>query len=291
MPRPIESRRAWLALYNAISVIKVVHADLNAARIITEFSSRRSLLCVLGGPSSSMVHITPGYTMPRLGSGEPACPGVISVALILFVSNLSSKIDANLSMRQPLDSKGLPCVNGVSIGFYVRGYIVFPYPFISGMVNRSVSFSPFSSTWGVILKVPRLLYSSRTRYKEVVESQPPTWKGYVDWRNRPALRGKHGGMFAASFVLGVEVLENLAFLANASNLVRYLTAYMHFPLAKSANAVTNFMGTAFFLALLGGFLSDAFFTTYHIYLISALVEFLVANFLAFTISRQHLKWQ
>nr|GMD29672.1 protein NRT1/ PTR FAMILY 4.6-like [Ipomoea batatas] len=110
--------------------------------------------------------------------------------------------------------------------------------------------------------------------QEVVESQPLTWKGYVDWRNRPALQGKHGGMFAASFVLGVEVLENLAFLANASNLVRYLTAYMHFPLAKSANAVTNFMGTAFFLALLGGFLSDAFFTTYHIYLISALVEFL-----------------
>lgn len=28
------------------------------------------------------------------------------------------------------------------------------------------------------------------------------WNGYVDWRNRPALRGRHGGMLAASFVLG-----------------------------------------------------------------------------------------
>jgi len=45
--------------------------------------------------------------------------------------------------------------------------------------------------------------------------------------------------------------------------------------SKSANNVTNFMGTAFLLALLGGFLSDAFFTTYHIYLISAVIEFLV----------------
>ncbi|XP_077240399.1 nitrate transporter 1:2 isoform X2 [Tasmannia lanceolata] len=100
------------------------------------------------------------------------------------------------------------------------------------------------------------------------------WVGYVDWRSRPALRGRHGGMLAASFVLVVEILENLAFLANASNLVLYLLDYMHLSPERSANAVTNFMGTAFLLALLGGFLSDAFFTTYHIYLISAVIEFL-----------------
>ncbi|CDP14862.1 unnamed protein product [Coffea canephora] len=100
------------------------------------------------------------------------------------------------------------------------------------------------------------------------------WEGYVDWRNRPALRGQHGGMVAASFVLVVEILENLAYLANASNLVLYLSKYMHYSPSKSANMVTNFMGTAFLLALLGGFLSDAFFTTYCIYLISATIEFL-----------------
>ncbi|XP_027348152.1 protein NRT1/ PTR FAMILY 4.6-like [Abrus precatorius] len=81
-------------------------------------------------------------------------------------------------------------------------------------------------------------------------------------------------MLAASFVLVVEILENLAYLANASNLVLYLRQYMHMSPSKSANNVTNFMGTAFLLALLGGFLSDAFFTTYHIYLISAVIEFL-----------------
>ncbi|XP_057810890.1 protein NRT1/ PTR FAMILY 4.6-like [Salvia miltiorrhiza] len=101
-----------------------------------------------------------------------------------------------------------------------------------------------------------------------------TWHGYVDWRGKPAAKHRHGGMLAASFVLVVEVLENLAFLANASNLVLYLAEYMHFTPSGSANAVTNFMGTAFLLALLGGFLSDAFFTTYQIYLISAVIEFL-----------------
>ncbi|KAL2465310.1 Protein NRT1/PTR FAMILY 4.6 [Abeliophyllum distichum] len=99
------------------------------------------------------------------------------------------------------------------------------------------------------------------------------WEGYRDWRNRPALKGRHGGMLAASFVLVVEVLENLAYLANASNLVLYLSNFMHFSPSRSATMVTNFMGTAFLLALLGGFLSDAYFTTYCIYLISATTEF------------------
>ncbi|MED6110224.1 hypothetical protein PIB30_041028 [Stylosanthes scabra] len=109
---------------------------------------------------------------------------------------------------------------------------------------------------------------------ELEEQQSNRWEGYVDWRNRPALRTRHGGMLAASFVLVVEIMENLAYLANASNLVLYLREYMHMSPSKSANNVTNFMGTAFLLALLGGFLSDAFFTTYHIYIISALIELL-----------------
>ncbi|KAL7110228.1 hypothetical protein ACP275_05G011600 [Erythranthe tilingii] len=109
---------------------------------------------------------------------------------------------------------------------------------------------------------------------EMEKQLSSTWEGYVDWRGKPSLRAKHGGMLAASFVLVVEIFENLAYLANASNLVLYLTEYMHFTPSESANAVTNFMGTAFLLALLGGFLSDAFFTTYQIYLISAVIQFL-----------------
>uniref|UniRef100_A0A0A0KE15 Nitrate transporter n=1 Tax=Cucumis sativus TaxID=3659 RepID=A0A0A0KE15_CUCSA len=107
------------------------------------------------------------------------------------------------------------------------------------------------------------------------ESDGSIWEGYVDWRKRPAAKGRHGGMIAAGFVLGVEVLENLAFLANASNLVMYLRKYMGFSPAKSANHVTTFMGTAFLLALLGGFLSDAIFTTYYVFIFSSFIEFLV----------------
>ncbi|CAI8610009.1 unnamed protein product [Vicia faba] len=106
------------------------------------------------------------------------------------------------------------------------------------------------------------------------EARVQVWEGYADWRNRPAIKGHHGGMLAASFVLAVEVLENLAYLANASNLVLYLSKFMHFSPSTSANIVTNFMGTAFLLAILGGFLADAFFTTYSIYLISAAIEFM-----------------
>ncbi|RDY11910.1 Protein NRT1/ PTR FAMILY 4.6, partial [Mucuna pruriens] len=106
------------------------------------------------------------------------------------------------------------------------------------------------------------------------EAQVHVWEGYVGWRNRPAIKGHHGGMLAASFVLAAEVLENLAFLANASNLVLYISKFMHFSPSTSANIVTDFMGTAFLLAILGGFLADAFITTYSIFLISAAIEFM-----------------
>ncbi|KAL0364085.1 UNVERIFIED_CONTAM: protein NRT1/ PTR FAMILY 4.6 [Sesamum angustifolium] len=88
---------------------------------------------------------------------------------------------------------------------------------------------------------------------------------------KPALRSTHGGFTPSLFVLVVEALENLA---NATNLVLYLTHYMHFSPSQSANAVTNFMATAFLLALLGAFFSDALLTTYHIYLISAAIQLL-----------------
>lgn len=82
-----------------------------------------------------------------------------------------------------------------------------------------------------------------------------------------------------SFYTAVEVLENLAYIASASNLVLYLSKFMHFSPSTSANIVTNFMGTAFLLAILGGFLADAFFTTYSIYLISAAIEFMVSVYI------------
>ncbi|KAL9325402.1 hypothetical protein ACSQ67_006047 [Phaseolus vulgaris] len=99
---------------------------------------------------------------------------------------------------------------------------------------------------------------------ELEQNQITRWEGYVNWRNKPALRGRHGGMLAASFVL-----------ANATNMVLYMIQYMHMSPSTSANTVTNFIGTAFLLALLGGFLSDAFLTTYQTFLISSVLELLL----------------
>ncbi|KAF7135641.1 hypothetical protein RHSIM_Rhsim08G0160000 [Rhododendron simsii] len=121
--------------------------------------------------------------------------------------------------------------------------------------------------------LPRFQIKSPVNRGLAEAHQLNTWEGYVDWKKRPALKGRHGGVLAASFVLVVEVLENLAYLANASNLVLYMSKFMQFSPSSSANMVTNFMGTAFLLALLGGFLADTFFTTYCIFLISATIEF------------------
>lgn len=97
---------------------------------------------------------------------------------------------------------------------------------------------------------------------EIERGEVRKLEGYVDWKKRSVDKSRQGGLLAAVFVLVAEVFENLAFLANASNLVTYFNQYMHFSLAKSANTVTNFMGTSFLLPLLGGYISDAFMPTF-----------------------------
>ncbi|CAL5031919.1 unnamed protein product [Urochloa decumbens] len=80
----------------------------------------------------------------------------------------------------------------------------------------------------------------------------------VDWRGRPCRPQRHGGMRAAVFVLGIQGLEIMAIAAVGNNLITYVFGDMHFPLSQAANVVTNFVGTIFLLALLGGFLSDSY---------------------------------
>ncbi|KAJ1271123.1 hypothetical protein BS78_06G104700 [Paspalum vaginatum] len=80
----------------------------------------------------------------------------------------------------------------------------------------------------------------------------------VDWRGRPCRANRHGGMRAAVFVLGIQAFEIMAIAAVGNNLITYVFGEMHFPLPQAANVVTNFVGTIFLLALLGGFLSDSY---------------------------------
>lgn len=94
----------------------------------------------------------------------------------------------------------------------------------------------------------------------------------VDWRGRPSNPSKHGGMRAATFVLGIQSFEIMAIAAVGNNLITYLINEMHFPLSKSANIVTNFVGTVFLLPLFGGYLSDSYLGSFWTMLIFGFVE-------------------
>ncbi|XP_022159299.1 protein NRT1/ PTR FAMILY 4.4-like [Momordica charantia] len=94
----------------------------------------------------------------------------------------------------------------------------------------------------------------------------------VDWRGRACSSNYHGGMAAAAFVLGLQAFEMMAIAAVGNNLITYVFTQMHFPLSKSANVVTNFVGTVFLLSLLGGFVSDSYLGSFRTMLVFGLVE-------------------
>ncbi|KAG6406358.1 hypothetical protein SASPL_133958 [Salvia splendens] len=94
----------------------------------------------------------------------------------------------------------------------------------------------------------------------------------LDWRGRPSNPLKHGGIRAAAFVLGLQGFEIMAIAAVGNNLITYVINEMHFSLSKSANTVTNFIGTIFLLSLLGGYLSDSFLGCFWTILIFSFLE-------------------
>ncbi|KAL0314029.1 UNVERIFIED_CONTAM: protein NRT1/ PTR FAMILY 4.4 [Sesamum angustifolium] len=94
----------------------------------------------------------------------------------------------------------------------------------------------------------------------------------VDWRGRPCKPNTHGGMTAALFILGLQAFEMMAIAGVGNNLITYVFNEMHFPLSKSANTVTNFVGTVFLLSLFGGFLSDSYLGSFWTMLIFGFVE-------------------
>ncbi|TXG53618.1 hypothetical protein EZV62_018874 [Acer yangbiense] len=94
----------------------------------------------------------------------------------------------------------------------------------------------------------------------------------VDWRGRPSNPHKHGGMKAAVFVLGLQGFEIMGIAAVGNNLITYVINEMHFSLSKSANIVTNFVGTIFLMALLGGYLSDSYLGSFWTMIIFGFLE-------------------
>jgi len=69
----------------------------------------------------------------------------------------------------------------------------------------------------------------------------------------------------------------MAIAGVGNNLITYVFSDMHFPLSKSANIVTNFVGTIFLLSLLGGFLSDSYLGSFWTMLVFGFVELAVSQ--------------
>lgn len=79
----------------------------------------------------------------------------------------------------------------------------------------------------------------------------------TDYKGNPFDRARTGGWLAAGLILGSELAERICVLGISMNLVTYLNGDLHLSSSRSANIVTNFLGTLNMLALLGGFLADA----------------------------------
>ncbi|XP_058741406.1 protein NRT1/ PTR FAMILY 4.2-like [Vicia villosa] len=97
---------------------------------------------------------------------------------------------------------------------------------------------------------------------------------YTDYKGKTADPRKHGGIRAASFACVVEIMQCLVISGNAMTLVNYFLKSMHYSVADSSNMVTNFMGTAFVLTLIWGFISDSYITRFTTFVLSNVLHIL-----------------
>ncbi|PNT72860.1 protein NRT1/ PTR FAMILY 4.3 [Brachypodium distachyon] len=108
---------------------------------------------------------------------------------------------------------------------------------------------------------------------EAVEGQKYGFiEGKVDWRGRPAVRGRHGGVGNSFFILVNFGLESVASLSLAVNLIMYFMLIMHVGLADASNLLTNYMGTSYMIAVLITVFADTVIGRYQTVIISSLIE-------------------
>ena len=74
---------------------------------------------------------------------------------------------------------------------------------------------------------------------------------------------------------GLMLLDNIGFVANMASLVLYFMNVMHFSISGSANTLTNYLGTAFLLTLVGGLISDSYMSRLNTCLLFGGIELLV----------------
>ncbi|GAB4850859.1 hypothetical protein Ancab_030160 [Ancistrocladus abbreviatus] len=98
-----------------------------------------------------------------------------------------------------------------------------------------------------------------------------TQDGTVDLKGNPVRRSMRGGWKACSFVVVYEVFERMAYYGISSNLVLYLTKKLHQGTVKSANNVTNWVGTVWMTPILGAYIADAHLGRYRTFVLACTV--------------------
>ncbi|XP_019188522.1 PREDICTED: protein NRT1/ PTR FAMILY 5.2-like [Ipomoea nil] len=120
-------------------------------------------------------------------------------------------------------------------------------------------------------------------------SEDYTRDGTVDLKGRPVLRSKTGRWKACSFIVGYEVFERMAYYGISSNLVLYLTRELHEGTVKSANNVTNWVGTVWMTPLLGAYIADTYLGRYWTFIIASAIYFMGMCLLTLAVSLKALK--
>ncbi|XP_048235250.1 protein NRT1/ PTR FAMILY 5.2 [Ricinus communis] len=116
-----------------------------------------------------------------------------------------------------------------------------------------------------------------------------TQDGTVDLKGNPVLRSKRGGWKACSFIVVYEVFERMAYYGISSNLVLYLTKKLHEGTVKSANNVTNWVGTIWMTPILGAYVADAHLGRYWTFVISCIIYLSGMSVLTLSVSLPALR--
>ncbi|KAL8130887.1 hypothetical protein AgCh_006987 [Apium graveolens] len=85
------------------------------------------------------------------------------------------------------------------------------------------------------------------------------------------------------------VFESTAFIGNAASLFIYFYGSMNFSLTKSATILTNYMGSAYLLSLVGGFVCDTFLSRFWSCVLFGLIQVLGYAILATQAFIDHLR--
>ncbi|KAK4421799.1 protein NRT1/ PTR FAMILY 5.2 [Sesamum alatum] len=121
------------------------------------------------------------------------------------------------------------------------------------------------------------------------EEKGYTEDGTVDLKGNPILRSKRGGWTACSFIVVYEVFERMAYYGISSNLFIYLTKKLQQGTVKSANNVTNWVGTIWMTPVLGAYIADAVLGRYWTFLIASAIYLSGMSLLTLSVSVDPLR--